>query len=144
MVQSSMSGLLLRVAQNGPESLAEEAQALLNTESNALANDLLSHISAVHLIRSSLVKSVLQPYARWLAETRTTPVGRELAGGERTCPFCGGRPQVSFLQSREWKRRERQSRSVMRNLSFVVGNFDGGLCELWRGATGEAWLLSLA
>src|ERR1044072_3459108 len=38
-VQASMSGLLLRVAQNGPESLAEEAQALLNTESNEMAND---------------------------------------------------------------------------------------------------------
>jgi FdhE protein len=28
-------------------------------------------------------------------------VGRELAGGDRTCPFCGGRPQLSFLQAKE-------------------------------------------
>src|SRR5678815_3572137 len=46
-------------------------------------------------------KSVLQPYLHWLAETRITPIGRELAGGERTCPFCGGKPQLSFLQARE-------------------------------------------
>src|SRR4026208_1140182 len=34
VVQSSMSGLLQRVVQTGPESLAGEAHALLNTESD--------------------------------------------------------------------------------------------------------------
>jgi len=100
VVQSSMSGLLQRVAQNGPESLAEEAQALLNTEANAMVQDLLNYWRSPSDTQF-FAKSVLQPYARWLAETRTTPVGRELAGGERTCPFCGGKPQLSFLQSRE-------------------------------------------
>src|SRR6185369_5816849 len=37
VIQSSMSGLLERVAHNGPEALAEEAQTLLNTESNVMA-----------------------------------------------------------------------------------------------------------
>ena len=100
VIQSCMSGLLLRVAQNGPEALAEEAQALLSTESQVLAEDLLSYWRSPSDTKF-FAKSVLQPYARWLAETRTTPTGRELAGGERTCPFCGGRPQVSFLQSKE-------------------------------------------
>jgi len=49
VVQSSMSGLLQRVAQNGPESLAEEAQALLNTESNVMAGELLGRIHQNHL-----------------------------------------------------------------------------------------------
>lgn len=99
VVQSSMMGLLQRVARNGPETLAEEAQALLNTESNLMAHELLNYWRNP-TDTQFFAKSVLQPYARWLVETRTTPIGRELAGGERTCPFCGGKPQVSFLQSR--------------------------------------------
>jgi formate dehydrogenase accessory protein FdhE len=100
VVQSSMSGLLQRVARNGPESLAAEAKALLDTESNTMAHELLNYWRSPSDTQF-FAKSVLQPYARWLVETKTVPVGRELAGGERTCPFCGGRPQVSFLQSRE-------------------------------------------
>ena len=100
VVQSAMSGLLERVAQNGPESLAGEAQALLNTESNVMAHDLLNYWRDPSDTQF-FAKSVIQPYAHWLAETGIRPVGRELAGGERTCPFCGGRPQLSFLQSKE-------------------------------------------
>lgn len=100
VVQSSMSGLLQRVAQNGPESLAGEALALLNTESHALTQELLNYWRSPSDTQF-FAKSVIQPYARWLAETSITPAGRELAGGERTCPFCGGKPQVSFLKSRE-------------------------------------------
>jgi len=99
VVQSSMAALLETVVLHGPTSLASEAQVLL-AEPEIVAHRLL------HYWRSPsdtqfFAKSILQPYARWLAETRTTPVGRELAGGERTCPFCGGQPQLSFLQSKE-------------------------------------------
>jgi FdhE protein len=100
VVQSTMSGLLQRVARNGPESLAEEAQALLSTESHAMAQELLNYWRSPSDTQF-FAKSVIQPYACWLSETKITPVGRELAGGERTCPFCGGKPQVSFLKSRE-------------------------------------------
>jgi len=99
VLQSSMAAFLETVALHGPTSLASEAQVLL-AEPEIVAHRLL------HYWRSPsdtqfFAKSILQPYARWLAETRTTPVGRELAGGERTCPFCGGQPQLSFLQSKE-------------------------------------------
>jgi len=100
VVRSSMSGLLQRVAQSGPEALAGEAQALLNTESNVMAGELLNYWRNPSDTQF-FAKSVMQPYARWLVETGITPVGRELAGGERTCPHCGGKPQVSFLQSKE-------------------------------------------
>src|SRR5678815_1763399 len=43
VVQSSMSGLLQRVAQNGPESLAEEAEALLHSKSDAMAQELVNY-----------------------------------------------------------------------------------------------------
>jgi FdhE protein len=45
-------------------------------------------------------KAFLQPYLKWLAETGGTVV-REFDRCERYCPFCGGNPQVSFLQNKE-------------------------------------------
>ena len=99
VVQSSMTRLLESVAQHGPEALAEEAKAV-TAEPEVMTQDLLSYWHSPSDTQF-FAKSVLQPYARWLAETSTTPVGRELAGGERTCTFCGGKPQLSFLQSRE-------------------------------------------
>jgi FdhE protein len=100
VIQASMSGLLQRVARSGPVSLAESAQALLDTESNVMAEDLFEYWRSPSDTQF-FAKSVLQPYLHWLAETKGIPVGRELAGGERTCPFCGGKPQLSFLQPRE-------------------------------------------
>lgn len=100
VVQSSMAGLLECVAQYGPESLAEDAQVLLAAEPEVMTLELLEYWWNPSDTQF-FAKAVLQPYALWLAETRATLVGRELAGGERTCPFCGGKPQVSFLQSKE-------------------------------------------
>jgi len=100
VIQAAMSGLLHRLARNGPVSLAESAQALLDTESNVMAKELFDYWRSPSDTQF-FAKSVLQPYLHRLAETKATPVGRELAGGERTCPFCGGKPQLSFLQSRE-------------------------------------------
>ena len=100
VVQLSMTALLETVALHGPTSLASEAQVLLVAESNTMIDELLDYWRNPSDTQF-FAKSILQPYARWLAETNTTPVGRELAGGERTCPFCGGRPQLSFFQSKE-------------------------------------------
>lgn len=98
VIRSSMSALLESVAQHGPVSLASEAQALLT--SDAITDQLLDYWRNPSDTQF-FAKALLQPYARWLVETKTPPAGRELAGGERTCPFCGGRPQLSFLQSKE-------------------------------------------
>lgn len=100
VVQPLTTALLETVVLHGPTSLAEEAQLLLSAGSDVVTQNLLFHWrspSDTHFFS----KSILQPYAHWLAETGTKPIGRELAGGERTCPFCGGKPQVSFLQSKE-------------------------------------------
>lgn len=100
VVLPSTAGILKTVAVHGPMSLASEAQALLRDESSTMALN-LSDYWRNPSDTQFFAKSILQPYARWLAETNTTPVGRELAGGERTCPFCGGRPQLSFLKAKE-------------------------------------------
>lgn len=98
-VQPAMSRFLESVAAHGPQSLAEEAQGLLAAEPGIIAGKLLEYWRDP-ADTQFFAKSILQPYTRWLAETSTPPIGRELAGGERTCPFCGGRPQLSFLQSK--------------------------------------------
>lgn len=100
VVQSSMTGLLECVARHGPESLSAEAQLMLAAEPEVMAGELLDYWRSPSDTQF-FAKSGLQPYAHWLAETRIAPTGRELAGGERTCPFCGGKPQLSFLQSKE-------------------------------------------
>ena len=97
--RSSMTKLLESVAHHGSTSLASEAQDLL-TEPDVLGGK-LSEYWRNPSDTQFFAKAILQPYARWLAETNTAPAGRELAGGERTCPVCGGRPQLSFLQAKE-------------------------------------------
>ncbi|HEU4930507.1 MAG TPA: formate dehydrogenase accessory protein FdhE [Pyrinomonadaceae bacterium] len=92
VIRSSMMVLLDTVALHGPTSLTAQP--------DTITEDLLEYWRSPSDTQF-FAKSILQPYARWLAETRTTPIGRELAGGERTCPFCGGLPQLSFLQSKE-------------------------------------------
>jgi len=100
VIRSSLTGLLQTVALHGPASLAFEAQAMLTAESHVITNKLFEYWRNPSDTQF-FAKSIVQPYARWLAETSTTPAGRELAGGERTCPFCGGLPQLSFLQAKE-------------------------------------------
>jgi FdhE protein len=95
-----MVGLLESVAIHGPTSLASEAQVLLAGESDLLARKLLDYWRSPSDAQF-FAKSLLQPYVHWLAETGTVPLGREHVGDERTCPFCGGQPQVSFLQAKE-------------------------------------------
>lgn len=100
VVQSTMTVLLESVARHGPTPLASEAQELLSADPVIQAVQLFDYWRSPSDTQF-FAKALLQPYAHWLAETRTPPVDRELAGGERTCPFCGGLPQLSFLQSKE-------------------------------------------
>jgi formate dehydrogenase maturation protein FdhE len=100
VIQPLLAGLLETVTLHGPTVLAEEAQILFAAASDGVAQQLLDYWRTPSDTQF-FAKSLLQPYAHWLTETTIAPVGRELAGGERTCPFCGGRPQLSFLQAKE-------------------------------------------
>jgi FdhE protein len=100
VLRSSITELLDRVARHGPESLAAEAQVLLDGETDIMAQELFAYWRSPSDTQF-FAKSVLQPYVHWLAEMGIAPIGRELAAGERTCPFCGGKPQVSFLVTKE-------------------------------------------
>jgi len=92
--------ILHTVEANGPEPLAEEARTL-NTSSSSRVDDLLLEYWRNPSDTQFFAKSFLQPYAHWLAESGGRPVDRSFEANERKCPFCGGMPQVSFLQIRE-------------------------------------------
>jgi formate dehydrogenase maturation protein FdhE len=93
-------GLFETVALHGPATLAADASVLLKAGAEAFDQTLIEYWHNPSDIQF-FPKATLQPYARWLKETGATTAGRQLPGGERTCPFCGGLPQVSFLQNKE-------------------------------------------
>ncbi len=99
-VRATAPGLLHAVAASGPPALAEEARALSRAGEGEIDEALLEQWRAPSETRF-FAKALLQPYARWLAESGATPSGRESERREGRCPFCGGRPQVSFLQTPE-------------------------------------------
>ena len=100
VTRAALPPFLETIELRGPAALAAEAHNLLETPANEIDEILLSYWRSPSDIQF-FAKAFLQPYALWLTETGSTPVGRELPGGERRCPFCGGNPQLSFLQNKE-------------------------------------------
>jgi formate dehydrogenase accessory protein FdhE len=84
----------------GPATLAAEAHDLSETDFQIVAEKLLTYWNTSSDIQF-FEKAFLQPYLRWLAETGARPIGRDASLTERNCPYCGGKPQVSFLQNKE-------------------------------------------
>lgn len=98
-IHEASIGLFETVASHGPAALSADARVLKHDD-QAFDKMLLEYWRDPSDVQF-FPKAILQPYSRWLSETGARPFGRELVGGERTCPFCGGNPQVSFLQARE-------------------------------------------
>lgn len=100
VARAALPGLLRAVEASGPAALAEEAREFLRADEGELDGVLLEQWRAPSDVQF-FAKTFLQPYARWLAESGARPVDRSLQGGENRCPFCAGRPQVSFLHTVE-------------------------------------------
>ena len=96
----TLPGFLKTVEAHGPTSLAAEAHDLDRAGRQVFTERLLSYWNQPSDIQF-FEKAFLQPYLRWLAESGGRPVGREVSTSERYCPFCGGNPQVSFLQNKQ-------------------------------------------
>ena len=88
------------VESHGPGPLAAEAKDLLESNREVMGEMLMRYWHSPSDVQF-FAKACLQPYLRWLAESGARPFGRETSVGERYCPFCGGNPQVSFLQNKE-------------------------------------------
>lgn len=99
VIREALPGLLKTVETYGPEALAADAHDLSNAHVEIIDEMLVRHWCDPSDIQF-FAKAFLQPYGRWLADTGAEP-RRELGDSERYCRFCGGKPQVSFLQSKE-------------------------------------------
>ncbi len=98
VIREAFPNLLKTVETSGPETLAAEARDLLKATDDFINEMLISYWvspSAIHFF----AKAFLQPYGFWARETGV--VSQLIVESERRCPFCGGKPQVSFLQSKE-------------------------------------------
>jgi formate dehydrogenase accessory protein FdhE len=100
VVRETVPGLLGAVESSGPATLVEEARALSRAGEREVDRMMLEEWRAPSGSQF-FAKSLLQPYARWLAESGGRPVDRKLERGGNRCPFCGGMAQVSMLRARE-------------------------------------------
>jgi len=85
---------------NGPSSLAREAKDFLSSDSEIIDEMLMTYWRSPSDAQF-FAKASLQPYARWLAESGGRPLDRTFDWEQGRCPFCSGKPQVSFLQITE-------------------------------------------
>lgn len=100
ILNDALPAFLRVIESHGPAALAAEAHDLSQADPQLVAERLLTYWHSASDIQF-FEKAFLQPYLRWVAESGARPVGREVSVGERYCPFCGGNPQVSFLQNKE-------------------------------------------
>ena len=100
VVRAAMPILLRAVERVGPAALVEDARLLVQASDDELDSMLLAQWRTP-TDTQFFAKALLQPYARWMAESGARPVDRIFELHESRCPFCGGMPQVSFLQSKE-------------------------------------------
>jgi FdhE protein len=93
--------LILRTVEaHGSAPLADEARRLMSAP-DELVDEMLLEYWRSSSDTQFFAKAFLQPYARWLGESGGHPVDRAFETTETRCPFCGGMPQVSFLQIRD-------------------------------------------
>lgn len=100
VLTDALPGLLRTVASHGPGPLADEARELLEANREVMGETLIRYWNDPSDVQF-FGKACLQPYLRWLVETGARPLRSEVSMGERYCPFCGGNPQVSFLQNKD-------------------------------------------
>lgn len=100
VVRATLPSLLNAVESCGPAALAEEARSLSLAGDEEVGRMILEEWRAPSGSQF-FAKALLQPYARWLAESGGHPFDRDTEKGGGRCPFCGGRAQVSLLRTRE-------------------------------------------
>jgi len=103
-VRVMLPALLRTVEASGPGALVEEARTLRLAGDEEIDRLLLEHWRAPSDVQF-FAKALLQPYARWLAESGGRPVDRDFERRENRCPFCGG--NVSALMRKHVKREAR-------------------------------------
>jgi len=100
VILKTLPELLRTIGEHGPELLSAEAHALSN-ESPERTHRIFIGFWEDRSDIQFFPKAIFQPYLRALLDCGIRPRADRSAANERLCPFCGGNPQVSFLQSKE-------------------------------------------
>ncbi|MGH9880185.1 MAG: formate dehydrogenase accessory protein FdhE [Pyrinomonadaceae bacterium] len=100
VLREYLLAVLRTVESCGPTALAEQASSLMSG-SNESVDEMLLTYWETRSDKQFFAKAFLQPYAQWLADSGATPIPHDLARSENRCPFCLGKPQVSFLSITE-------------------------------------------
>jgi formate dehydrogenase accessory protein FdhE len=100
VILKTLPELLRTIEEHGPELLAAEAHALSNESPERIHRIFISFWESRSDVQF-FPKAAFQPYLRAVLDRGVTLSGDDSLASERSCPFCGGHPQVSFLQSRE-------------------------------------------
>jgi formate dehydrogenase accessory protein FdhE len=117
---SEFSVILRAVEEAGPPALVEQAQSLKKTQA---VDELLLSYWYSPVDTAFFAKAFLQPYGRYLST-----IGADLPSfSERRCPFCGGKPQLSFLQNKEVTA-ESGNRDLMCARCLTVWSFRRVVC----------------
>jgi formate dehydrogenase accessory protein FdhE len=110
----------------GPALLARAAQLLLQADEAEIDQMLLEQWQRPSDLEF-FAKAVLQPYARWLAESGTRPQDRNFERKENVCPVCGGSPQLAVLRARE-ESPESGGRDLMCSTCLTVWSYRRVVC----------------
>lgn len=100
-LREHLQALFLAVRSTGPPPLAEQAATLISASPETI-DELLLDYWHNRSDEQFFAKALLQPYAQRLAESGVPPSNPPLLPRrENQCPFCLGKPQVSFLKTTE-------------------------------------------
>src|SRR5262245_46478973 len=124
LLSEAMPILLKAVEETGSPQLRGEMQWLKTSSPTDVVNMLLEYLS--HPSPTQFFeKAMFQPYGRWRWESGASEMASR-PRGSRFCPFCGGLPQVSYLQF------DPSSESANRNLICAAclfsWSFRRGVC----------------
>ena len=97
LIRPAFASILGAVKTAGPAPLVEQAQILKNASSEDVDRMLLNYWNDPS-DTNFFAKAFLQPYGQFISSAHGLT---NAASSERRCPFCGGKPQLSVLQTKE-------------------------------------------
>lgn len=95
LFRPKLNTILIVVEAAGPPPLVEQAKRLKVAAASDVDEMLLSYWHTPSDVEF-FAKAFLQPYGHYTFENRVASTI-----DEKRCPFCGGKPQLSFLQNKE-------------------------------------------
>lgn len=99
LLQPAFASILWAVEACGPPPLVEQAQTLKSAATEDVDRMLLNYWNDPS-DTDFFAKAFLQPYGQFISSVPGL-THANAAGSERRCPFCGGKPQLGVLQTKE-------------------------------------------